>query len=85
MLASCRDQPIITAVAQPPLRIYDLRSGILHRSDLTPLDQGRAFGREPPWFNEQEINTELWSLMRTAARNAKLTKPRVEARQIAVR
>jgi len=46
------------------------------------LDQGRAFGWEPPWFNEQEINTEVWSLMRTAARNAKLTKPRVEARQI---
>ena len=38
------------------------------------LDQGRALGWNPPWFNEQAINTGLWSLMRTAARNAKLTK-----------
>jgi hypothetical protein len=49
--------------------IYDLRSGILHGSDLMLLDQGRAFGWDPPWFNEREINIELWSLMRTAARN----------------
>ena len=25
------------------------------------LDQGRALGWDAPWFNEQAINTELWS------------------------
>ncbi len=50
-------------------KIYELRSKILHGSDLMQLDQGRAFGWDPPWWNEREMNTELWGLMRTAARN----------------
>ncbi len=50
-------------------KMYGLRSKILHGSDLMQLDQGRAFGWDPPWWNEREMNTELWGLMRTAARN----------------
>jgi hypothetical protein len=50
-------------------KMYGLRSKILHGSDLMQLDQGRAIGWDPPWWNEQEVNTELWGLMRTAARN----------------
>lgn len=33
------------------------------------LDQDRAFGWDPPWWNERELNEELWKLTRTAARN----------------
>jgi hypothetical protein len=50
-------------------KLYGLRSKILHGSDLMQLDQGRAFGWDPPWWNEREMNTELWGLMRTATRN----------------
>jgi hypothetical protein len=50
-------------------KMYGLRSKILHGSDLMQLDQGRAFGWDPPWLNEQKLNTELWGLLRTAARN----------------
>jgi len=55
-------------------KMYGLRSKILHGSDLMQLDQGRAIGWDPPWWNEREMNTELWGLMRTAARNW-LTNP----------
>jgi hypothetical protein len=50
-------------------KMYGLRSKILHGSDLMQLDQGRAFGWDPPWWNEREMNWELWGLIRTAARN----------------
>jgi hypothetical protein len=40
-------------------KMYDLRSKILHGSDLMQLDQGRAFGWDPPWWNEREMNWEL--------------------------
>jgi hypothetical protein len=50
-------------------KMYGLRSKILHGSDLMQLDQGRAIGWDPPWWNEREMNTELWGLVRTAARN----------------
>jgi hypothetical protein len=50
-------------------KMYELRSDILHGSDLMQLDQGLAIGWDPPWWNEREMNTELWGLMRTAARN----------------
>ena len=51
--------------------MYGLRSKILHGSDMMQLDQdlSRAIGWDPPWWNEHEMHTELWSLMRTAARN----------------
>jgi hypothetical protein len=38
------------------------RSKILHGSDLMQLDQDRAFGWDPPWWNEHEMNQELWNL-----------------------
>jgi hypothetical protein len=52
-------------------RMYAMRSRILHGSDLMQLDQDRGFelGWDPPWWNEYEMNAELWSLLRTAARN----------------
>jgi len=50
-------------------KMYGLRSKILHGSDLMQLDQGRAFGWDPPWRDEEETNKELWTLMRIAARN----------------
>jgi hypothetical protein len=51
-------------------KMYGLRSKILHGSDLMQFDQGRDIGCwDPPGWNEREMNTELWGLMRTAARN----------------
>jgi hypothetical protein len=50
-------------------KMYGLRSKILHGSHLMQLDQGRAFGWDPPWRKEQITNEELWTLMRIAARN----------------
>jgi hypothetical protein len=50
-------------------KMYGLRSKILHGSDLMQLDQGRAFGWDPPWWDEREMTTKLWTLMRIAARN----------------
>src|SRR4051794_36449844 len=32
-------------------QMYDLRSGILHGSDLMAMDQDAAFGWDPPWWN----------------------------------
>src|SRR5258707_10742096 len=53
----------------PYTTLFRSRSKILHGSDLMQLDQGRAFGWDPPWWSEREMNWELWGLMRTAARN----------------
>jgi hypothetical protein len=49
--------------------MYDLRSGILHGSDLMTLDQDISFGWGPPWWNEQELIDELWGLTRSVIRN----------------
>ncbi len=49
--------------------MYRMRSMILHGSELMQLDQDRAFGWDPPWWNERELHSELWSLIRIAARN----------------
>ena len=49
--------------------MYSLRSGILHGSELMQLDQDRAFGWDPPYWNEHELNDELWGLTRVALRN----------------
>lgn len=49
--------------------MYSLRSDILHGSYLMQLDQDRASGWDPPWWNEYELHTELWSLTRIALRN----------------
>jgi hypothetical protein len=57
-------------------KMYGLRSKILHGSDLMQLDQGRAFGWDPPWWNEREMVTELWTLLRIAARNWLVDPPK---------
>ena len=49
--------------------MYDLRSGILHGSELMQLDQDLAFGWDPPWWNERELLEELWGITRVAMRN----------------
>jgi hypothetical protein len=33
------------------------------------LDEDLAFGWDPPWQDEQELNRELWGLTRVALRN----------------
>jgi hypothetical protein len=50
-------------------KIYSLRSGILHGSQLMQFDQDIAFGWDPPNWNEGELHTDLWSLTRIALRN----------------
>jgi hypothetical protein len=49
--------------------MYDLRSGILHGSELMTLDEDRSFGWDPPWWNERELHEELWTVTRIAVRN----------------
>ncbi len=48
--------------------MYSLRSGILHGSELMQLDQDHAFGLAP-WWNQYELQNELWGLTRVALRN----------------
>ncbi|MBI2025729.1 hypothetical protein HYT04_03010 [Candidatus Kaiserbacteria bacterium] len=50
-------------------KMYRLRSGILHGSELMQLDQDLAFGWAPPWWNERDLHEELWGLTRVAIRN----------------
>jgi hypothetical protein len=49
--------------------MYDLRSGILHRNELITMDDDCAVGWGPPWWNERELQEELWRLTSTAVRN----------------
>ena len=49
--------------------MYKMRSKILHGSDLMQLDQNHFFHWDLPWQDQFELNSELWSLMRVAARN----------------
>jgi hypothetical protein len=49
--------------------MYDLRSGILHGSDLMLIDQEFFIGSSPPWWREQELTWEMWELTRLAMRN----------------
>jgi len=49
--------------------MYDLRSGILHGSELMTLDQDLSFGWDPPWWNERELHEELWRMARQVLRN----------------
>jgi hypothetical protein len=49
--------------------MYSLRSGILHGSELMQLDQEHACGLAPPWWNQYELQNELWGLTRVALRN----------------
>jgi len=57
------------ALSSRRAEMYDLRSGILHGSELMQLDQDHAFGWDPPWWNERELNEELRRLTRVAVRN----------------
>lgn len=57
------------ALATQRDKMYSLRSGILHGSNLMQLDQDRIFGWDPPWWNERELYDDLWGLTRTALRN----------------
>jgi len=50
-------------------QMYDVRSGILHGSDLMTIDQDIDFGWDPPWWNERELNSDLWAMTRIAVRN----------------
>jgi hypothetical protein len=49
--------------------MYALRSGILHGSSLMQMDEDRAFGWDPPWWNERELHEELSKLTRVAIRH----------------
>ena len=48
--------------------IYDLRSGILHGSELIELDYALAFGWDPPWLNQQRLIEDLSTITRIALR-----------------
>jgi hypothetical protein len=50
-------------------RMYDLRSGILHGSELMAIDQELDLGWDPPGWDQRELHGELWTVTRTAVRN----------------
>jgi hypothetical protein len=50
-------------------QMYDLRSDILHGSYLMLMDEGLAFGWDPPGWKEQELHSDLWSITRVTLRN----------------
>jgi hypothetical protein len=50
--------------------MYDMRSKIVHGSELMRLDKDMPFLiMDPPFEKELELNRELWRLAQTAARN----------------
>jgi len=49
--------------------MYELRSGILHGSELMQLDQDLYMGWHPGDFSERNLHSELWSITRLALRN----------------
>jgi hypothetical protein len=57
------------AVRKRRTQMYELRSGILHGSDLMQMDQDLAFGWDPPGWDEDELHKELWSITRLGLRN----------------
>ena len=50
-------------------KMYELRSMILHGSNLMLLDMGMAYGWDPPLTAETELHRELFLLTRTALHN----------------
>lgn len=50
-------------------KMYALRSGIVHGSDLMEIDQDAGHSWAPPEWNEKELMDELWGVSRVAARN----------------
>jgi hypothetical protein len=49
--------------------MYDLRSDILHGSQLIELDYTLAFGWNPHWENQLQLIWDLSSVTRIALRN----------------
>ena len=49
--------------------MYQLRSGIVHGSSLTQIDEDIAFGWDPPWWQERALHEALWRVSRVALRN----------------
>ncbi len=66
-------------------QMYELRSGILHGSDLMLFDQDLAFGWDPPGLNEMELHSELRSITRIALRNCLKNPPTIDERRDADR
>jgi hypothetical protein len=64
-----------TGLKENRSKMYRTRSDILHGSDLMQIDQDRAVAADPPWSNELEMHTELWTLMRITARNWLMDPP----------
>ena len=59
-----------TALASRRNEMYQLRSGILHGSELMQFDEDRRVGVwDPPDLNEDELHKELWAITRIAMRN----------------
>jgi len=57
------------SLAKHRSKMYQLRSKILHGSELIQLDRDRALGWDPPGFNQMELVRELSGLTQIAARN----------------
>ena len=57
--------------------MYSLRSGITHGSELMQLDQDIAFGWDPHWRDEGELQEDLWGLTRVALRNWPKEQPAI--------
>jgi Apea-like HEPN len=55
--------------------MYNLRSKIVHGSELMLLDQDLSFSWDPPWRKQQTLNWDLWTLTQTAARNWLRSQP----------
>jgi hypothetical protein len=49
--------------------MYNLRSDIYHGSDLMQLDQNVAFGWDPPFWGQFQLNETLWRVARMAVRD----------------
>ena len=60
-------------------QMYQLRSTILHGSELMMMDQDIPFEWGPPSWDERELHEQLWTVTRTAARNW-LRKPAARLR-----
>lgn len=50
-------------------RMYRLRSGIAHGTQIMRLDQDIAYGWDPTEWSQTELHWDLWNLTRTALRN----------------
>jgi hypothetical protein len=58
-----------TALRERRSQMYNLRSGILHGSNVMQMDQDSDFGWHPASQTELDLSFELSSIMRVALRN----------------